>query len=481
MQNIRFKAIVKKGNDRGVGFISIPIDRRSSFEKNLQIKAILNLSVEVYAKIRFYGTLGFYIPYKIMHQNKLKGFINVEIKKIDGFYTSVGSDGRIYIPEKEAEKLFLENNDILEIKGNVKGIEQTRYPMLNVRKKSNNSIDYMCSFDSKLSGNFGIFSIVRKLKKDTIIESALQELYCGIIDDETTILYYGNHQPVIINKNIKFDILSHYLGCYFSDGTKRGNNWGICASTFEQANYYYLMHHHLIKDSKIVSNISFTDTDNINVEELIKYLNEAWRNNVKYLSGDVKVRVIKSECKFSLKTNKFGSLVMKENRKLTQIYYNHLLELLFDEMISSKELAINFICGVLEGDGSVSPHLGHLVIATNNRELSLLKEALEHSDIKYNVRIEGENKSCIHIGLLEVIRNIGLLKDKIFIYYPKRRKLLKERLLNTASVRFLLGKSSKTSNWLIGQFNKMGILDGKGHLTEFGIEIQEDLREFLSE
>ena len=46
---------------------------------------------------------------------------------------------------------------------------------------------------------------------------------------------------------------------------------------------------------------------------------------------------------------------------------------------------------------------------------------------------------------------------------------------------FLLGKTSKTSNWLIGQFNEMGILDGKGNLTEFGIEIQKDLREFLSD
>ncbi|MBI4452718.1 hypothetical protein HY637_04775 [Candidatus Woesearchaeota archaeon] len=43
---------------------------------------------------------------------------------------------------------------------------------------------------------------------------------------------------------------------------------------------------------------------------------------------------------------------------------------------------------------------------------------------------------------------------------------------------FLLGKTSKTSNWLIGQFNEMGILDGNGNLTEFGIEIQKDLRNF---
>ena len=97
------------------------------------------------------------------------------------------------------------------------------------------------------------------------------------------------------------------------------------------------------------------------------------------------------------------------------------------------------------------------------------------------MKIESVNHGGIHIGLLEVIRNIGILKDKIFKYYPKRRKLLKERLLNTASVKFLLGENKKTSNWLIGQFNEMEILDGKGNLTEFGIKIQKDLKEFLSE
>ena len=149
---------------------------------------------------------------------------------------------------------------------------------------------------------------------------------------------------------------------------------------------------------------------------------------------------------------------------------------------SSKDLALDFILGVLEGDGCVGPEgRGHLVIATNNIELQILTEVLSCAGFKYNVRKEGENRNCVHIGLLEIIKNISILKDKIFIYYPKRRKLLKERLANTASVRFLLGETNKTSNWLIGQFKKMGILDECGNLTEFGIHIQKELREFLFE
>ena len=72
------------------------------------------------------------------------------------------------------------------------------------------------------------------------------------------------------------------------------------------------------------------------------------------------------------------------------------------------------------------------------------------------------------------------MKDKLFKYYPKRRKILKERLAKIGCARFLLS-SGDTSNWLIGQLNNYGILDGKGNLTEFGAKIQKDLKGFLSE
>ena len=39
--------------------------------------------------------------------------------------------------------------------------------------------------------------------------------------------------------------------------------------------------------------------------------------------------------------------------------------------------------------------------------------------------------------------------------------------------------NNKTSNWLIGQFNEMGILDRKGNLTEFGLKTKNHVREFL--
>ena len=143
-------------------------------------------------------------------------------------------------------------------------------------------------------------------------------------------------------------------------------------------------------------------------------------------------------------------------------------------------MANDFILGVLEGDGSVGAERGHLIITTNLEELDILSSIMKYTNLDFRERVEGKNKGIIYIGSIEIIKNISILKDKLFRYYPKRRKRLKERLAQTGCARFLLGKSKKTSNWLIGQLNNYGILNGKGKLTKEGRKIQKDLKEFLA-
>ena len=177
---------------------------------------------------------------------------------------------------------------------------------------------------------------------------------------------------------------------------------------------------------------------------------------------------------------------MNEPRQLTQIYYNRLLKYLFDKTMkeSNKELATDFICGTMEGDGCVNSKThSHILISTNAEEIKILKKICDNSYLKSGIRAwEGsKNRVDLLIGSLEIIKNISILKDKLFKYYPKRRKILKERLANTGCSRFLLGKTKKTSNWLIGQLNNYGILDGKGNLTKFGTKIKKDLKSFLSD
>ena len=319
MQIEKFEAVVKKGNNKGTGFISIPREMRSGFEKDSQILASINSGIILYAKSKHCGTLGFYIPSKLVEQHDLiNNSVKVEIKNIDGFYTSVGVDGRFYIPQKIAGKFLLKNNYIVEVEACINGIKEIIYPMVNVRVKRN-SAEYMCLFNKHKVGN-GIFNVIRKLEFPTELSFLLNGLYAGRIDEKNSILYFGNHHPIFINNKVKLNEISHYLGCYFADGTKKGVNWGICASTFEQANYYFKMHRSLIKDAKIISNVSFTDTENEDEKHLAEYLSNSWKDKVGYLSDRVKVRIIKSISEPSLKKGQFGSLVMKENRQLTQIY-----------------------------------------------------------------------------------------------------------------------------------------------------------------
>ncbi len=140
------------------------------------------------------------------------------------------------------------------------------------------------------------------------------------------------------------------------------------------------------------------------------------------------------------------------------MYYNNLLNFLINQIKrdKNKELALEFICGILEGDGAPSAKSrGHIVISTNKKEISILKEIFRVLKFKHIGYKEIKNSAYIRIGSIEIIKNISFLKDKLFRYYPKRRKRLQQRLGQTGCAKYLLGKNKKTSNWLIGQLKKI--------------------------
>jgi len=246
--------------------------------------------------------------------------------------------------------------------------------------------------------------------------------------------------------------------------------------------YFRKVHEKLVKDVKIVFSITYCDPKNKDKGFLRDKIINSWKKNTGIKLEGISVRIIPTKHENASNRNPFGSLIFKENRELTRIYYVRLLNFLFNKIKEekNKELALDFILGVLEGDGSVSAKKrGHVIITSNFKELKILEEVIKIVGINYRLYMEGKNKGYIRIWSLELIKNISHLKDKLFKYYPKRRKTLKERLAQTGCARFLLGKSKKTSNWLIGQLNKYGILDGKGNLTELGKKIQKDLKEFI--
>lgn len=485
MKTTKFKSKVTKGNNRGAGFIRIPSNIRANFLVGNQYKTKINSKIEYYCKIRDYSGKGIFIPIEINLKNKLYGkYVEVELEKVDGFYTKVGSKGRIYIPNF----YNLKDKDIISISYKIEGELYNKYPRIYLRQRDDTK-EFIFYLNSNLYKKEVIIKVDNIFEKNKLINSKpffnelLTDFDFAEVEKNKIIVYYGNRVPIMIDNKTDIEDLVHYLGCYFADGTKKGNNWGICASTFEQAIYYNKMHKKLINNAKIVNSISYSDPDDKNKELLKNELRALWQKETKIELKNVSVNIYYSKDKNALNRNPYGTLIFKENRELTRIYYVRLLGFLFNKIRKedNQKLAIDFILGVLEGDGSPGARgRGHIIITTSKKDSQILKEVLNSTNFKFNIRKEGKNKYSIHIGSLEIIKNISILKDRLFKYYPKRRKILKERLGNIGCVRFLLGKQKKTSNWLIGQLNKYGILDGKGNLTRFGNQVKRDLSEFIN-
>jgi len=486
MNTTKFKSTVTKGNNKGAGFIRIPLQIRDKFCVRNQYKATINSKIEYYCKIRDYRGKGIFVPIEINVKNKLyKKVVEVELQKIDGFYTKIGSEGRIYIPNS----YNLKNGDIISISVKINGKKSIKYPRIYLREKDNTQ-ELIFYLNNSLYNKEAIIKVNGIFQKNKLVSSKhifnklLKNFDFAEIETNKIIVYYASRVPIIINNNIDIKNLAHYLGCYFADGTKKGNDWGICASTFEQAAYFINKHKEIISDPNIIPSITCTTNEIRDIEKLKEELISIWSKKLDLNIENRRVRIIKTKTEYASNRGPYGSLSMKEHRQLTQIYYNRLLKYLFNCIIKepNKNLATDFICGTMEGDGCLnSKKHGHIIITTNTNEIKILKEICDKSHLVSSIRFWKGKKNRIDlvIGSLQIIKNISILKDKLFKYYPKRRKILKERLAQTGCARFLLGKSKKTSNWLIGQLNNYRILDGKGKLTEFGRKIQKDLKEFL--
>ena len=65
-------------------------------------------------------------------------------------------------------------------------------------------------------------------------------------------IFDGKQKSVVIPADISYEEIALYMGAYFADGTRKGNSWGICASTSEQAKFYLKMHSALTAVSAFV-------------------------------------------------------------------------------------------------------------------------------------------------------------------------------------------------------------------------------------
>ena len=414
-----------------------------------------------------------------MWNNKLEK-IKVRLTDLNGFYSRISSDGIIYIPQDIVKNQKLRQNDVVLIRviKNNKVIKE-KYTKIAVHRKRN-KLEYVCVFDKNFYGKELIFQIKKEASEEKvsrinlIIRKILKNFYFTFVNKNLVIVFKGNKVPAVINTNLKYSDVVFYLGAYFADGTRKGNSWAICASTFEQARYYLKMHNFLIKDSRPEFAISYTNIYNIEPVELKKNLVEIWQKEVSIKVN--KFRIRKPSGKSISKWNKYGTLVIREHRQILLDFYNALLESLVKEISlkKDKKLAIDFVCGVMEGDGCApAKKRGHITIATNKEDLDILKNIVKVAQINFKV-IQQSNKYTLRIGALEILRNFYLLKDKIFLFYPKRRKALFERLKTVGAIKFLIGDHGST-NWVKAWLKNNSFVDKNYEITKNGLNLSNNL------
>jgi hypothetical protein len=485
---MKIKGKVWRGNRKGAGFVKLPY--KISYKFNLQDKIEVKILNENLVLGNFYGSIssykqyhGFYIPQKICQLHQFIGrILNFDIHKINGFYAKISKNNVLYLPNQLAEELKLKPGDLILIRGKIGSLVKTKLCRIKFRKR-NSTKEFFVMFSPQFKNRYGLFNVERKLSKKSIknpLRLILDGLDYGIWDKhKISIIQYKNQLD--INPNIKLnDELFYYLGCYFADGTKK-RTWAITASTFEQANFYKKMHEKLILNPEY-SNSYISITLMKNQKTNLEFLKNLWEENAKIKVGRVKVRFTTSN--FSKKILPQGCLVIRDKRKVTLTYYLGLLNYAISYILHKKDkkAALNFICGILEGDGSVSgtEERAFILIASNKEEIPILDEILRITGLDYKIWNEEGKKIGVRLNALGLLCRSELIFKKIFAYYPKRRKKFIKRFLELSTVRFILGQSTYCTSWVKARLKKEGILNREYKLTTKGKRIKKLLEDFIS-
>jgi len=478
---LKFISRIRKGNNRGTGFVYLPKDKINLFNSGdwLQVEILKN---KFFAKIFYSHRFGVYVPkYVVIKNNLINKEAKIQIKKVDGFYAKMYPDGRIYIPKDIVKKQKLKHNDIVLVKGIENGrILYEKFSKIHITKRKNRPMEYHCVFDKALRDQKLLFKIEKQLheadkeKLNPLMIQLIKGMPHAFVNKDSIIIF-KHKVPAIIVSNINHPDIAFYLGAYFADGTRRGNCWAICASTFEQARYYLKMHNLLIRDSRPELIISYTNVHDTDYNKLKRKLTKNWKDKVGITVQ--KFRIRKPTGKVIAKWNRYGTLVIREPRQILLDVYNRLLKLLLREILSKqdKRLAIDFLCGVMEGDGYAAANpVGGIKIWANKQDTPFLKNIFEVTGIKYRVGKESENKYFLNIGALEILRNFHFLKDKIFGLYPKRRTALFERLKTVGAVKLLM-ENHKSTNWVKAWLRDNGFCDENYKITDKGMRLGNEL------
>ena len=478
---MKFKSITKKGNNKGVGFVILPENSGLNKGDTLIVK-VLEKDIEFYASARiYYKKLGFYISSKIMNKKKLLGeSFTFSVENVDGFHTKIGYDGRIYLPNRLAKENNVRKGDCLLIEGIIGSKVIKRYCQVGIRKKER-TVEFKCQFSIESRHQEGIFRIIQIVNPSSTLYSN-NDTFSYEIDERNAIVFRGKMSPAIVKKSIHIEEFAHYMGCYFADGTKKGNSWAISASTFKQAVYYLKKHKEIVLSERIEKTLSLTVKEGVNIESLKNSLKKKWLTASKINIERFRIHKSINYSNRKTKRNPNGTLIIREHKQILLIIYQCLSNILLEKIIREKNkyLAMEFIFGVLEGDGYPLPNGRGIAITFDRTSYDVLKKVFDVADIDHKISPKKQYFN-IRVGALTIFENLHLWSRKLFKYYPKRRKRTIERLFTTGSAQFLLGKQSTTSAWILKRFRKKGILDEQNRLTAKGKKIRKSLQNLEKE
>ena len=462
---------IVKGNSRGAGYLTLPLELRDSVEPGCFYDlSLIDSNLETHVLTAKLSATkkgwGFYIPQALCIEHSLVGeTVQCYIYHMDHFPVKLSADKIIRLPNSIVEEYEIKEHDLFEVEVITdKGIfgEVVLITRVDRSNRSDND-EYRLTLrlsDAPRSSEARIKLLkrVEKLPSNSEEEENYEMFYLpklfpegimGKVHENEMIIFLGNHVPIFAPIRINLLEFIHYFGCYYADGTKKGWAWRISASTPEQAVYYIDIYNKLVIGNQLVFELTYSKkpSDKRKQAQIKKDLVKYWKEEADVEIEEKRIRLRETKHDNVRKWNKCGSLGIKDNRNLVMEIHLRVMDAitnyLNNECMNDKDLW-DFLFGILEGDGSVSGGVNRIGVgfAFHNDD-KIIRELLDRLKLKYSVdtsRVKRGEGFGVYasIWLFEILSNLRILSQNLFKYYPKRRNLFIERLQKQKTVKLIL-------------------------------------------
>ncbi|NVM52332.1 MAG: hypothetical protein HWN66_01430 [Candidatus Helarchaeota archaeon] len=493
MSIIEWTTRIIKGNATGTGWITLPVELHieTSLGKWYDIKFTTNKKETFILTLKLLkqkNVWGFYIPKSLCTEhNLITQLVSLTLQPSEYFPTKISADKRIRLPKSVVECLNIKENELYEVQLNIHDkIFHEVVLITKIDRSSRTAADELyftiriqdipTNTKVKVKMNKKLEQLISDKNKSSEDKVYLPNLFpdgvIGKLNHEKMILFLGNHKPVVTPILLDITDLIHYFGCYYADGTKSGYGWSISASTPEQAVYYIIKYKSIISQPNLNFQLTYTLRPSVKDDPPLikKRLTNLWFEKAGVEISQDRVYILQSSIQHAseeihyLSHNPIGSLRIIDNKGLTLELHVKLLRYVENFLIqtNNKNLLWQFICGVMEGDGSVGGGKKRCRIhITCKKSDKLVPKILTKLGIYqvYKEYVKGKNVLEISFGLIPILENILVIQKLLFKYYPKRRKTFIKRLLNLPSVLYILREREKLSHFALIPLKENSLLN----------------------